>query len=350
MTRRIYASEGAMKRARLFLACVVMSTVASWPSAALAEKPSKQTAQALFEEGRRLMTAGSLAEACEKLAESQRLDPGAGTLLNLALCYEKRAMHASAWLTYKEAAAAAERSGRAEWATRARTKATALAPSLSTLTVLVPDGAKTPGLEVRLDGSPLSRETWGVALPVDGGSHVVDARAPKHEPWTKSVEVASEREAANVTVPQLAAGHAEDAREPAPIAAAPRASVEPASPAPQHEEEASRGGTQRVLGLVALGAGVVGIGAGTYFGLRASSEHDTARADCNPDETRCGPSGLAAYDDARTFATASTVSFAAGGVLAVAGVVLYLTAPKAARRAGIAPAQRGFGFDLGGTF
>src|SRR5436305_1863991 len=80
-------------------------------------------AQALFEEGRRLMAAGKYAEACPKLAASQKLDPGAGTLLNLASCYEKAGQNASSWATFKEAAAAARQSGHADWEKAAREKA-----------------------------------------------------------------------------------------------------------------------------------------------------------------------------------------------------------------------------------
>ncbi|HEU4534580.1 MAG TPA: tetratricopeptide repeat protein, partial [Polyangiaceae bacterium] len=47
-------------------------------------------AEALFREGREAMKRGDLDEACPKFSESQELDPSAGTLLNLALCEQRK--------------------------------------------------------------------------------------------------------------------------------------------------------------------------------------------------------------------------------------------------------------------
>jgi hypothetical protein len=43
-------------------------------------------AQALYDEARRLSQGGNYADACPKFKESYQLDPGGGTLLNLADC------------------------------------------------------------------------------------------------------------------------------------------------------------------------------------------------------------------------------------------------------------------------
>jgi hypothetical protein len=53
-------------------------------------------AEALFREGRDAAKHGDLETACADFAESQRLDPAPGTLLNLAECEEKLGRVASA--------------------------------------------------------------------------------------------------------------------------------------------------------------------------------------------------------------------------------------------------------------
>ena len=126
-------------------------------------------AEALFNEGRTLMDAGDYVHACPKLAESQRMDPGTGTLLNLGICYQKAGKTASAWGTFKEAAVLARRDNRADRVTYAQEQIALLEPGLSYLTVVVSDATKTIGLAVQVDGAALGEGAWGTAIPTDPG-------------------------------------------------------------------------------------------------------------------------------------------------------------------------------------
>ena len=73
--------------------------------AASAQPRDVTRADALFREGRALMKKGDYATACPKLEESYRLDPAAGTGINLGDCFEKQGKVASALLAYQAARA-----------------------------------------------------------------------------------------------------------------------------------------------------------------------------------------------------------------------------------------------------
>jgi hypothetical protein len=51
----------------------------------------------LFRQGRDLLAAGKVAEACSAFEESQKLEPAVTTLFNLAGCREKLGQFATAW-------------------------------------------------------------------------------------------------------------------------------------------------------------------------------------------------------------------------------------------------------------
>src|SRR5262245_30897133 len=142
---------------RSLVVCLVALTVgASRPAGAEATASEKATAQALFDEGRKLASSGRFAEACPKLEESLRLDPGIGTRFHLANCYERAGRTASAWTTFLEVAAAAKEAKQPEREKVARDRASALEPKLSRLTI-VAGGKGAEALEIRRDGVTVGR-------------------------------------------------------------------------------------------------------------------------------------------------------------------------------------------------
>src|SRR5262245_43999718 len=120
---------------RRFAALTLVAALIAVPSAQA--QSNKVAAEALFEEGRRLMSEGKIADACPKFADSQSLDASPGTLLNLASCYEKLGMTASAWGTYREAASLAAASGRTDLVAVGQKHAESLGPKLSRLSIVV---------------------------------------------------------------------------------------------------------------------------------------------------------------------------------------------------------------------
>ena len=311
----------------LTLATFATLAFAMAPAVAHAQSASDQAAAtALFKQGRDLMAAGKYAEACPKLAESQRLDPGAGTLLNLATCYEKNGQLASAWTTYQDAASAAQKAGEGDRVKAARAKVAALEPALPTLTITVPAAADRPDLEVRRDGALVGRAAWGAPIPVDPGPHPLDASAPGKAPWHGQAMVGGAGAKVSIEVPPLADAATPPA--PAPAAVAPMPATAPAAAAAPADSTTppSSGGTQRTIALITGGVGIAGIGVGSVFGILAMSKNNSTSGHCNG--SVCDAPTIATLSDARTDATVSTVGFVAGGVLIAAGAVLYLTAPK----------------------
>jgi hypothetical protein len=289
---------------------------------------SEAAATALFDEGRKLMTQHRYPEACPKLAESQRLAPSGGTLLNLAECYEHTGQTASAWVAWKDAAARANAAGKADLEKRALARAASIEPTLARLTIAVAPDSDVPGLEVKRDGVAVGHAEHGSAIPVDPGIHEVEASAPKKKAWSTKVDVAAKQTDARVIV-----ALAEDDRAtPSPgVPLTPPVIAPPSVPPTPEQPPTNPGGAQRTVAMVVLGAGVVGLAVGSAFGLVAMSKNNEALQPQNCRTSRdCTPAGLSLTDEAKNAATTSTIFFGVGAVAVVSGVVLWLTSPRSA--------------------
>jgi hypothetical protein len=285
-------------------------------------------AEALYEEARTLMTQGKLDQACPKFKQSYDLDAGGGTLLNLAECYEKQGKLASAWSSFKEAQVQAQRDARHERVDYAKKHIAAIEPRLSKITIEVPGDANTPGLSVLLDGAELGSAAWNVGVPIDPGPHELAATAPSKLIYDKKFEIAASSTSTTLSIPKL---------EDAPAAA----SVSPLHPVDQDVEkrpvpsEQAASNSSRTVGYVLLGAGVVGIGVGSYFGLHAFSKWSERKDDC---AHGCTPDAKTAGDAASSAALVSDIGFGVGLIAAGVGTYLVLSA-KHSSEAGAATQQ-----------
>jgi hypothetical protein len=290
------------------------------PRAASADTPPdvNAAAQALFEEGRAAVREGRFAAGCGKLAESQRLDPGIGIQLWLADCYENNGQTASAWATFKEAAAASALKHDPRERV-ARERAAALEESLPRLLIAVSPDADTRALEIGRDGLPAGQAQWGIGVPVDPGVHTIVARSPGRRQWTASVRVPPGGGLTRVAIPKLELLRASAAE--APVAGGEPREAPSSSPS-------STGGPQRWIGVSVACAGLLGLGLGAYYSLSAKAAYDSSNDAGHCVDNRCDGIGR---DDRRTAfdrATISTVAFALGGAAAAGGAVIFLTAPR----------------------
>ena len=248
------------------------------PSAA-----DKSLATQLFKEGRALVDQGETAKGCRKLEESQRLDPGGGTLLNVALCHEKEGRTATAWAEFTEALGIAKRDDRAQRVELAEAHIAALEPMLSRLIIEVPSTSDLAELEIRRDGGLLRRAAWGTGMPVDPGEHQIEASSLGKTSWKQTVIVGAKSDVKTVSVPRL-----ENAPvRPAPLALGHRVESPVSEARPGHAP----------AGWVALGLGAAGIGVATYFGLQAMSEQTTSDRYCTG-STCTNQTGLTANERA----------------------------------------------------
>ncbi|WP_437630646.1 tetratricopeptide repeat protein [Sorangium sp. So ce854] len=316
---------------------------AAQPGAAQPGAGHKEQVLALYQVATQLLDAGRVAEACAVLEQGRTLDPTAlNLLLRLGDCLARAGRTASAWNVLSEAAAIAKSAGDPR-AARAAALAGALEPRLSRMEIAVPAAGAAPGLEIRRDGVLVLPAQWGQALPVDPGTHTVEARAPGRRRWSVARAVPPDGARVVVDVPPL-----EPEPPPRALAAAPAAP--PAPPAPRKQALVSlagqRGGerdgdrvgggsAQRALALATGGAGVVGLGLGAVFGAQAIARRDASNDGHCDAQNRCDAAGVALRADAQAAGHASTIAFSAGAAALLAAGVLFWTAPSSA-----APARR----------
>jgi hypothetical protein len=315
------------KRRVLGTAALLVSLSVASAAPARAQPTPSAAAQALFEHAKALMAAGKATEACPKFEESQRLDPGSGTLINLALCYEQTGRTASAWSTYQEAAASARASGNVPRERGARERAAALVPRLSKLVIRVPavDASETA---VTRDGVVVGDAQWGSPIPVDAGLHEIVVRAPGYRTFRTTVAVSSEGTTTTVEVPPLAHVGTPNAVAQIP----PEAALEHTRKAEATERRGL--GAQRVAALAVGGVGVAGIVVGSIFGARALSKRSEAEKTCTG--TACmTDDGVEAGNDAHRAGNVSTVSLLLGAAGLAGGAALWLTAPRGTTEVGL---------------
>jgi hypothetical protein len=307
-------SRSAVGARRLALALL------AWSSSALGDPA---TAEALFRDGRRLLDEGKFDEACSKLAESHAQDPASGTLINLALCYEKQGRLATAWATYRSAAELARKDGRTDRVASADQKTAELEGRVPRL--ILRAARPHPGMEARWGSVRMGAGAFDTPIPVDPGTYDLTVSAPRFRDFSTTISIA-EKETKTVEVPDL---------EPMPSTQKPRATVTPAR-IPAKRATPRTAGTpesdSRLPGYIVGGVGLVGLGIGTFFGVSSLGAYADAEREC-PSHRGCSAAVRDTRRDAETQAWIANISLGAGLLAVGAGVWLVLGSSTGDERA-----------------
>lgn len=250
------------------------------------------------------MENGKPKEACEKFEASNKVEASAGTLLNMGRCLEAQGKTASALAMYKETITVGKAQNKARHVEAAEQFITDLEPRLSRLTIDAID--PVDGLSIlRTDSEgrsvSVAENERGVGVAVDPSTYTVEATAPGHDKWSKTVEV-NKAATVTVTVPSLAKRGNAGTHEP-----------------PSHWKPDAF----FIAGAATAGVGIVGIAVGSAFGAMTLSDVNTATS--NPKlcpHYACTPLGQSWMNDVNSEATVSTVTLTLGIAAAAAGGTL----------------------------
>ncbi|HEV7555899.1 MAG TPA: hypothetical protein VGO00_10610 [Kofleriaceae bacterium] len=233
-------------------------------------QPATVQAQSLFDEGRKLLDAGKIAEACTAFEASQKLDPAITTLLNLADCREQNHQLASAWGTFEDANRMARAANNDKLAKVASNHSSKLEPRLSHLTVTV--AHPVAGLEITRGKDNIDGASWNHTLPIDGGVYTITAKAPGREPWLTTIEIKQEGESRTLEIPELT---------PSAVVAAPVHGA-PNNPMPVDRVDTPVTTSRAVVVPIVLGGAAVVLGlGGVLLDLSGDSTFDQAKASTN---------------------------------------------------------------------
>lgn len=297
-------------------------------------------AKARFKDGNALLAAGKHEAALEQFLASRALVPSVQNTINAAVCLNQLGRLDEALDLYEEALSKF---------------AGELTPELlSTLGPTIADLRERTSriqVEANVAGALAIDDKSHGNLPLPGpvrvmpGAHTVRVTKPGYAPFEASVKVA-----AGATASVRATLEPPRKRAPAPAiesASTMKSAENESVDVDVDDHEPGNGSTQRTLAFVAGGLGVVGVGIGTYFGLRAMSKKDDYEKHQDSDGACLDMACETLSGEASSAGNASTIAFVAGGALLATGVVLYFTAAgngdetRAAVRIGAMAGARG---------
>jgi hypothetical protein len=206
-----------------------------------------------------------------------------------------------------------------------------LLPRIPSATFVI-EGAKATEVTVTLDGESVLAALIGTAQPVDPKHHVL--RGTRGTDAVEQPFDIAEGQKLTVTLKLATPGaQATSTVTPAPTPIAPGAPPPAADARADHPT--SSWSTQRTVGVVVGGAGVVSAVVSVIFTASALSKKSDADAYCKGSACT-SDKGVSLLADARSAGNIATITGVAGAVLVGTGVVLFLTAPSGSKSSTVA--------------
>lgn len=295
-----------------------LSILCAAAARAVAAEPeaNMKESEAAFKRG---LECGDAPCACVNFKHSLLLNPARPSVwVRVALCRLQEKDNAGAW----RALLKARELNRASDSFRADLEPVIKEQidKIPTLTIEIVE--PPPGLELYLDGGRL-QEAPGEAVGVWSGVHQLSVEAPGYRTERTSVVVDELRERVQISLVAVP--------KPAPAISPPLSAASVSSPITGDRGSDSvaprDGSTQRTVGYVLGGAGLVGLGIGAVFGLKALRLQSDAEPFCDENDS-CEPAGYRLNQRANNAETVGIVASVAGGLALGGGLVLLLTAAE----------------------
>ncbi|MEY4578095.1 MAG: hypothetical protein RL701_2798 [Pseudomonadota bacterium] len=191
------------------------------------------------------------------------------------------------------------------------------------------EGNDVSAVAVTMDGQPLAARLEGTALSIDPGEHNFVFTAQNAPPVQKRLII---RESEKGRREKIVLG-AEQASGPVPQAppagdappAAPFTSTAATLPPPATASTSGSGSTQRIIGIVVGGVGVVGLGVALFEQVTANNRYAASERAANSLDPVVGSSTHRRYEEAKDAQTLAIIFGAVGAVALGTGLVLVLT-------------------------
>jgi hypothetical protein len=277
----------ALRRRLLIIALALGSALSARPAQA---NTNEDIARDLFREGAALAQQGAWEQALDRYTRSLKLKAASLTLYSMGVAQKQLGKLVEARESFSGFLAEPSSAATQPYEQPAKSAIEEIDARLGRLTIQVTP-SDIPDLVVRIDGVRIPNAELSVPRPINPGPHRIAASASGRAPWRSSILVRDgETVAAALT---LVPG--DDTVEPPP-------SLPPPPPAPD-----------RTLPIILMGSGLSIFTTGLAVGMIGLIDGRDARTSDGPDARR-----------ARSKALMGDIIGGAGGVMAGAGLLVYL--------------------------